>query len=174
MKCEHCGKNEVSFVYKSNINGKVEEKHLCQECAEKLGYTQRLFAQNRQMMDDFFGRNSLLGGGSLLRDSFFDDFFTPLPSLMGRMLENPLDDFFADMPALGSAPAKQQEAAGEEKKDDLVSQEEQSRFAYLRKVNALKLEQKKAIHAQDFERAAEIRDELRRMEEARNGEQKSA
>ena len=42
MKCENCGKNEVTFVYKSNINGKVEEKHLCQECAEKLGYTRRI------------------------------------------------------------------------------------------------------------------------------------
>ena len=42
MKCENCGKNEVSFVYRSNINGKVEEKHLCQECAQKLGYTQKI------------------------------------------------------------------------------------------------------------------------------------
>lgn len=166
MKCEHCGKNEVSFVYQSNINGKVEEKHLCQECAEKLGYIQQLFTRNNWLMDDFFGRSSLL------RDSFLDDFFTPLPSLMGRMIENPLDDFFADMPALSSAPTKQQEAPKED--SDLVSQEEQSHFAYLRKVNALKLEQKRAIHAQNYERAAEIRDELRRMEAAQNGEQRSA
>ena len=34
MKCEHCGKNEVTFVYRSNINGQVEEKHLCSDCAE--------------------------------------------------------------------------------------------------------------------------------------------
>ena len=37
MKCENCGKNEVSFVYRSNINGKREEKHLCADCARKLG-----------------------------------------------------------------------------------------------------------------------------------------
>lgn len=36
MKCEHCGKNEVTFVYQSNVNGQVTEKHLCGECAEKL------------------------------------------------------------------------------------------------------------------------------------------
>ena len=42
MKCEHCGKNEVSFIYRSNMNGKVDEKHLCADCAEKLGYTQPL------------------------------------------------------------------------------------------------------------------------------------
>ena len=39
MKCENCGKNEVTFVYRSNINGRTEEHHLCQACAEKLGYT---------------------------------------------------------------------------------------------------------------------------------------
>ena len=31
MKCDNCGKNEVSFVYQSNINGQREEKRLCQE-----------------------------------------------------------------------------------------------------------------------------------------------
>ena len=41
MKCENCGKNEVTFVYRSNVNGHVEEKHLCSDCAEKLGYTQQ-------------------------------------------------------------------------------------------------------------------------------------
>ena len=29
MKCENCGKNEVSFVYRSSINGRTEEHHLC-------------------------------------------------------------------------------------------------------------------------------------------------
>ena len=96
MKCENCGKNEVTFIYQSNINGKVTEKHLCSECAEKLGYTQQIAAHSRSMMQNFFG-------GSLLGNGFFDDFFSPMPSLMGRsgwMLEDPFDDFFADMPAL--------------------------------------------------------------------------
>ena len=33
MKCEHCGKNEATFYYKSNINGVVKEVHLCADCA---------------------------------------------------------------------------------------------------------------------------------------------
>ena len=49
MKCENCGKNEVTFVYQSSVNGNVTEKHLCAECAEKLGYTQRLAAQSQRM-----------------------------------------------------------------------------------------------------------------------------
>ena len=157
MKCENCGKNEVTFVYQSNINGKVTEKHLCSECAEKLGYTQKIAAHSQRMMQNFFG-NSLFG------NSFFDDFFSPVPTLMGRrnwMLEDPFDDFFADIPALGAAPAKQEE---QKKEDDLVDREEQGRFAYLRQMNALKMEMKKAVHQENFERAAELRDEIHKLE----------
>lgn len=154
MKCENCGKNEVTFVYQSNINGKVTEKHLCSECAEKLGYTQKIAAHSQRMMQNFFG-NSIFG------NSFFDDFFSPVPSLMGRMLEDPFDDFFADMPALGAAPAKQEK---QKKEDDLVDREEQGRFAYLRQMNALKMEMKKAVHQENFERAAELRDEIHKLE----------
>ena len=78
MKCEHCGKNEVTFVYQSNINGKVTEKHLCGECARELGYSQRIAAPNQNMMQHFFGDSFF--GGSLL-----DDFFAPMPSRMSRM-----------------------------------------------------------------------------------------
>ena len=161
MKCENCGKNEVTFVYQSNINGHVEEKHLCSECAEKLGYTQRINAHSQRMMQNFFGRGSLFGS------SFFNDFFSP--SLMGRMLDDPFDDFFADMPALSAAPARQQETKNEE---DVVEKEEQSRFSYLRQLNALKVEMKKAVHQENFERAAELRDQIHKLE-ADHKEQKS-
>lgn len=159
MKCEHCGKNEVTFVYQSNINGKVTEKHLCSECAEKLGYTQKIAAHSQRMMQNFFG-NGLLGG------SFFDDFFSPMPSLMSRMnrmLEDPFDDFFTDMPALGTASAQQEEQS-QQKQGDLVGQEEQSHFAYLRQLNALRMEMKKAVHQENFERAAELRDQIHKLE----------
>ena len=149
MKCEHCGKNEVSFVYRSNINGQIEEKHLCTECAQELGYMERMAAQSRSMIRSFFGRDSLFSGGLL------EDFFTPLPSLMGRMLEDPFDDFFADMPALGAAPAEQ-----EKEKET----EPQSRFARMRERNALRMEMRRAVREENFERAAEIRDQLRQME----------
>ena len=156
MKCENCGKNEVTFIYQSNINGKVEEKHLCSECAEKLGYTQRVADHSKRMMQNFIG-NSMFG------NSFFDDFFSPMPTLMGRMnrlLENPFDDFFTSMPALGAAPAQQEN----QKQDDLVGQEDQNWFSYQRKLNALRMEMKKAVHEENFERAAQLRDEIHQLE----------
>lgn len=154
MKCENCGKNEVTFVYQSNINGNVTEKHLCSECAEKLGYTRKIAAHSQRMMQNFFG------------NSFFDDFFSSMPSLisrMNRMLEDPFDDFFTDMPALGAAPAQQQEQP-QQKQDSLVGKEEQSRFAYMRQLNALRIEMKKAVHQENFERAAELRDQIKDLE----------
>ena len=148
MRCENCGKNEANFVYRSSINGRTEEHHFCQACAEKLGYTRSFFDQRPSLMDSFFGNNS---------------FFGSMPSLMGGMLESPFDDFFDTMPAIGAAPVQEVQ---EEQKDNLMSSEEQSRFSYLRQLNALKLEQKKAIHEENFERAAQLRDEIHKLEEA--------
>lgn len=158
MKCEHCGKNEVTFVYQSNLNGKVTEKHLCGECAEQLGYTKHIAAHSRRMQnfmnEGFFGR------------SLFDDFFTPVPSLLGRMnrvLESPFDDFFADMPALNSTGETKTEQVPQ-KQEELVSQEEQKNFSNERELNALRVEMKRAVEQEHFERAAELRDRIRAME----------
>lgn len=154
MKCENCGKNEVTFVYQSNINGKITEKHLCSACAEKLGYSQKIAAHSQRMMQSFFG------------GSFFDDFFTPMPSLFGglnRMLEDPFDDFFADMPALTAGEPAQVQPEKTKQQPDLVEKEEQSRFARRREINALRMEMRKAVRQENFERAAELRDQLRAM-----------
>ena len=155
MKCENCGRNEANFVYRSSINGRTEEHHLCQACAEKLGYTRRFFDQRPSVMDSFFGNKS---------------FFSSMPSLMGRMLESPFDDFFDTMPAIGAAPVQEVQ---EEKKDNLMSHEDQSRFSYLRQMNALKQAQEKAIAEEKFERAAQLRDEIHKLEEAHKDAEKS-
>ena len=155
MKCENCGKNEVTFVYQSNINGKKTEKHLCSECAEKMGYTQRIAAHNRAMMRNFWS-------GSLL-----DDFFSPVSSLMGRSrwpAEDLFEDFFADMPALSAASNQQKEETQEHKQNDLVDTAEQKRFDRMRRINALRLEMQEAVGKEEFERAAELRDQIRTIE----------
>ena len=159
MKCEHCGKNEVTFVYQSNINGNVTEKHLCGRCAEELGYAEHFARHNRSMMesfDNFFGR-SMLG-----------DFFAPRGSLLGRMLEDPFDDFFMEMPALRAMPAKTEETP--KQAETLVDDKEQSRFGRMRQLNALRQEMKRVVVEENFERAAQLRDEIRKLE----SEQESA
>ena len=156
MKCENCGKNEVTFVYRSNLNGKITEKHLCADCAAEQGYIRRMEAQRERMMRGFFD-DSFFGG------SMLDGFFGPALGGRSRLFrENLFDDFFREMPALTAEP--KQEAAAE-KKDALVEDAEQSRFARLRRLNALRLAMKQAANREDFEEAARLRDEIRTLEQ---------
>lgn len=154
MKCEKCGKNEVNFMYHSNVNGKVTEQHLCSRCAEELGLTQRMAAHSRQihrLNRDFFG-------GSL-----WDDWFSPLPTLMGTagIHEDLFEDLFAQMPVLGAGKTA---PAAEQQTQPLVEEAEQQAFARTRRINALRMEQQEAIRQENFERAAQLRDEIRGLE----------
>ena len=45
MKCQHCGKNEATFYYKSTVNGHTTEARVCQHCAEALGQVAALQLQ---------------------------------------------------------------------------------------------------------------------------------
>ena len=38
MLCQNCGKNEATTHVKRVVNGDTTEMHLCQNCAEHLGY----------------------------------------------------------------------------------------------------------------------------------------
>ena len=63
MLCDNCGKREANVRYTENINGKVRELNLCEECSEKLG----IGGMDFNMPIDF---SSFLGG-------FMDDLMTP-------------------------------------------------------------------------------------------------
>ena len=63
MLCDNCGKKEANVRYTENINGKVRELNLCEECSKKLGIGEIDFS----MPIDF---SSFLGG-------FMDDLMTP-------------------------------------------------------------------------------------------------
>ena len=63
MKCTNCGENSASFHYKSNVNGKVTELHLCADCAKELGYIGNTPNTNdyfSSMLQGFFGQSPVL------------------------------------------------------------------------------------------------------------------
>ena len=148
MKCTKCGKNEVNFFYTSNINGNVTEHKLCTECAEEMGLMKNVFAESRQMMrgmfDGFFGRRSLL-------DSFFGGFE---PFGLGAR------DFLrlGERKDCGCGDGC---SCTEEKE---VKAEVDPELAKRREINALRHRMKMAAEAEDFEKAAELRDKIRGME----------
>ena len=164
MLCEHCGKKEATFYYKTNVNGDVNEQHLCCDCAKELGYL-------NDMETNFAGFHQF--NQKLFPD--FDEFFAPMPALAGNMFE-PFNRIFSDMdrmfPELGSfteaipertasAPAEHQAC---QVRSDLVSDEEQRKLNQERRINALRCEMQNAIKTENFERAAALRDEIRGLE----------
>ena len=148
MKCTNCGKNEVNFFYTSNINGQVTEHKLCTECAEEMGLMRNVFAQRSQMMrgmlDNFFGRNML--------ESFFDGFGSfGLGARDFLRLGEKRDCNCGDSCSFNEEKAE-------------VKTEADPELVKRREINALRHQMKMAAEAEDFEKAAELRDRIRGME----------
>ena len=156
MKCEHCSENEANFFYKSVVNGKKTEVHLCSDCARELGYmedfprmtvTTSLFdlLAPRTMLSPFFG-------GSIFEemDDLFERAFAPMHAF-----------------ARVAAPQREETAQGEaESKDENlgIDAEKTAQLRRERELNSLKCELSSCVERQDFERAITLRDRIREME----------
>ena len=158
MKCQNCGKNEVSFHYSSNINGCVTETHLCAQCASMQGFDfDRLLEENVPDARDILG-----------------NFYQMLEEQQGySQLTMPVIGFGAPMtfrvrPRIGAgAPAGSRicpDESGcecgkqtERGQDGEVDKEMQER-------RELRMQMHRAARNEDFERAAELRDKLKAME----------
>lgn len=157
MKCSNCGKNEVSFYYTSNINGQVTKTALCAECAEKLGYTDNIgnmFARSERMMSDmmdgFFGRSlSPFRSMSLFAPEIFG-----LPGYEQRQEK-------AGQNETGSCSCgKNCECEAPEQNSPAVDSELSKR----REINALRHQMHLAARREDYEKAAELRDRISKLE----------
>lgn len=194
MLCEKCRKNEATNFYHENVNGKVRSMRLCAECAKSLEESGDLpklnadkffedfdffdepFFQNpvktlNSLFSGFFGGEKALssgnpsgeektaekkceGCGSTLRDfatrgagcpKCFETFAEELAPTVSRAHGRTVHT--------GRAPAKFRD-----------------RIETKRKIEALVEEQREAVKNEDFERAAEIRDELKKLRAAEPNE----
>ena len=143
MRCDRCGKNEATFYYKSNINGKVTQVHLCHQCAEELGYTDsfRSAGMTGGLFGDFFSRPF----------GMLEPFFSGLGSRMLTEFPEPVDVLGQ---ARESTPAQ----------EDLLPRDEQDALTRQRKRNALQTQLNLAVQEERFEEAAKLRDELKALE----------
>ena len=138
MKCEHCGRNEATFFYKSSVNGRVTQVHLCQDCARRMGYTDSLRRSMQPM--------------SLFGDGFFGSPFSLLEPFMDGLDTRMLTEF----PEPGE-PRQTEEKSG------LVDKAQQDALRSERRRNALQEQLKSAVESENYEEAARLRDELRAL-----------
>ena len=146
MRCDRCGKNEATFYYKSHINGKVTQVHLCHQCAEELGYTDsfRSAGMTGGLFGDFFSRPF----------GMLEPFFSGLGSRMLTEFPEPVD-------VLGQA---RESTPAQEDTGDLLPRDEQDALTRQRKRNALQTQLNLAVQEERFEEAAKLRDELKALE----------
>lgn len=177
MKCQNCGKNEVTFKFTQVINGVKKELNLCDSCARELG----LKDMNFSMPISF---------SSFLSDFFNDYSDNLLPSFMGTQAKEcnscgtTFDDFintgefgcsecydiFEDRisPILKNLQGANRHigrgyreiapsTANKEKVSKSVDKKES-------KLEKLQKDLQKAIKEEKYEDAAKIRDEIKTME----------
>lgn len=197
MLCEKCGKKEATFYYKENVNGTKKSYNLCADCAaelQKSGELQTSFGEDpfSKMMhmfdnDSFFG-GSLLGGDSLLGSLLG----APQKSTARTTKTCPLcGSTFGDFVNTGKAGCPQCYETFENELMPSIQRihgrsthtgQAPARFRVenekKQKIAALEKELKDAIAAEEYEKAASLRDTLRELKgdapKNTNGEQTNA
>ncbi|MBQ9679080.1 MAG: UvrB/UvrC motif-containing protein [Ruminococcus sp.] len=171
MLCQHCKKHEATTHVKTMINGKVTEYRLCPECAHELGYDNMFSdfsADFGGLLSSFFsnalpaisGAAHCEGCGSTLNDikrtgkvgcadcydTFFSELLPTIRSIHGNTEHK------------GKQPVIEYTVNEEEKKTDASAESPED------KIKTLRVELKQAIADENFERAAQLRDEIKELE----------
>lgn len=177
MLCERCGKKEATFYYKENMNGTVKTYKLCADCAaemQKSGEIQSGFGENPfSKMLDFLGGDDFFSGG----DSLFGKLIGTPQKTVERSKTCPLcGSTFGDFVNSGKAGCPM---CYETFENELLPsiQRIHGRTAHTgqaparfrvenekkQKIAAMEKELKEAIAAEQYEKAAELRDSLREI-----------
>ncbi len=166
MLCQSCGKNQASTHIKKIINGELTEYILCDQCAARLGYP--------NVFSDFgFDFNNLLG-------SFFED---SKPQFMN--VDNKRCDFcgssFADISASGKVGCSKcydvfidelmpsiKRIHGNPKHSGKIASFAGKENSLKKEIKLLEEKMRLAVKEQNFEEAAKIRDEIKKLNSKEN------
>lgn len=167
MLCQNCGKHEATTHIKSVVNGEYTQLHLCSSCAGKLGYGD-VFSGFGFDLGDFFGNffskpKTMIGSAKTERcgkcgmsfeeivksgkigcadcyEKFYEMLLPSIQRIHGKTQHN----------GKTATVNEEKEVIKEKTKEEIIAE--------------LKEEMKAAIEEQNFERAAEIRDEIKAKE----------
>lgn len=164
MKCQRCGERESTTHVKRIINGKTEEYYLCQECAAQMGY------------------GSLLTGMPFPLESFLGNYLVDGSGTKGQQAARedrcPLcGSSFQDIASSGKVGCAQcyatfyekllpslQRIHGKTRHAGKIPASEGPKAMQRRQLEELKKKMSAAVEAQDFESAANLRDEIKALE----------
>lgn len=173
MQCERCNKKKATVFYRENIGGRVKALRLCGECAdllEEAGELEEMGTSLSGMLSPLFMAEEIL-------------FPIPLPcspSDRGRAAERKCPTcgaVFSELAAAGRmgcagcytafAPELTdviRAAHGRVEHRGRVSAGHRARMERTARLEALRQQLKQAVEAEEYERAAGLRDEIRSLE----------
>ncbi|MEA5002847.1 MAG: UvrB/UvrC motif-containing protein [Christensenella sp.] len=152
MLCDKCRQREANVHIQQSVNGVTTERNLCSECASKEPGLMNAFSP-----ESFFGdlfETSLLKRGSGRQGNLFD-----MNGLTGGNSVTPRDRRNMEFEDVENAAL-----TGIELPKIQMSRENVQEKPAVSGLEDLKTQLKAAIAAENFEKAAELRDKIRKQE----------
>lgn len=171
MMCERCGKNPANTYLKQVINGNVREMHLCENCAQELGYS---VLSTMNPFDMGISFNNFLGGlfsqalpqqtaGSTKTcpscGSTFEDFMQNAQAGCANCYQAFYEEL---LPSI-------QRIHGKTKHVGKIPGSASKSLKLNRELTSLRQQLSAAVEAQEYEKAAKLRDRIREIEKEVNG-----
>lgn len=176
MKCQLCGKNSATNYMKIVVNGKLKEYALCGECAKKSGYSNffdPMVLDFNSLIGSFFGNSSpemtdtvrcpgcgssfgeIAQSGQVGCAQCYHTFHSKMMPFIQRIHGNTKH--------CGKNATSRALRVNPESKMSVV-ENAPSKTIESSEILKKKQELKEAIEIQNFERAAELRDEIRSLQ----------
>ncbi len=155
MRCSKCGNNEAVFFYSTDINGERSQGCLCAECAQAEGLTDMGFGSFGGLFGDFFAPER-----ALLRS--FGSFGAPMRGIMAPSAVEAMADAFFSVIAPDEGTESVITPRGET--ESRIPADAGEDIRRRRELGALREQLSAAVQAENYEKAAELRDKLRAME----------
>lgn len=186
MLCERCKKNEATFYYHENVNGNKKTYRLCRDCANELEKSGEIRAADdeKSIFDSFdsflsdpFGQmNTLLSGMFSSGDksdkkqlSSADKEEKKCP-VCGMTFREFARNGMAGCPACYETFAEELKPTisrvhGHSTHSGRVPMRLREKYDTAKRIAELEAERDSAVKAENYERAAELRDELKKLRE---------
>ncbi len=157
MLCQSCGKRQATTHIKTIVNGELKEYDLCPECASKMGYgsffgfdLDKLFGS---FMDGFSGAAKARKRCQCCGSSFEDI------AKSGKVgCANCYDVFYEEL-----LPSVQR-IHGRTSHTGKLAHSAGTQVKIRNELAKLRAELERAVKAQEFEKAAELRDQIKELE----------
>lgn len=171
MLCQKCGKHEATTHIKQVINGEFEEIYLCSDCARKSGYTDSFSGFGFDLSSFFPGfftqPKAAIDSGKVERCQKCGTSFREIVK-SGKIGCADCYEKFYDLliPSIRRIHGKTQHNG---KVIDSAHTDEKQESAE-EKIEKLKAKLQQSVEKQEFEEAAQLRDEIKALESEANNQ----